>query len=43
MTGNNKGRVFIDAAACSQDIAPPTDLNLFDIDREKIQVNVGLL
>lgn len=33
----NKGRVIMDATACPQDIAPPTDLNLLNDGRVKLE------
>jgi len=40
---NNKGRVIMDATACPQDIAPPTDLNLLSVGREKLEELIDIL
>ena len=40
---NNKGRVIMDATACPQDIAPPTDLNLLNNGREKLEELIDIL
>ncbi len=39
----NKGRVIMDATACPQDIAPPTDLNLLNDSREKLEELIDIL
>jgi IS5 family transposase len=39
----NKGRVIMDATACPQDIAPPTDLNLLNDGREKLEELIDIL
>jgi hypothetical protein len=36
-SSTNKGRVIMDATACPQDIAPPTDLNLLNDGRVKLE------
>jgi transposase, IS5 family len=36
-SGGNKGRIILDATACPQDIAYPTDLNLLSEAREKTE------
>lgn len=40
---NNKGRVIMDATACPQDIASPTDLNLLNDGREKLEELIDIL
>ena len=40
---NNKGRVIMDATACPQDIASPTDLNLLNDSREKLEELIDIL
>jgi hypothetical protein len=40
---NNRGRVIMDATACPQDIAYPTDLNLLNDAREKSELLIDLL
>ncbi len=39
----NKGRILMDATACPQDIAFPTDLNLFSDAREKSEYLIDVL
>jgi IS5 family transposase len=40
---NNRGTVIMDATACPQDIAYPTDLNLLNDSREKSEYLIDLL
>lgn len=40
---NNRGRVIMDATACPQDIAYPTDLNLLNDAREKSEYLINIL
>gem|GEM_PF-3567247 len=37
VTSNNRGRMLVDATACPQDIAYPTDLGLLNASREKCE------
>jgi IS5 family transposase len=39
----NKGRVLYDATACPQEIAYPTDLNLFNDCRQKSELMIDIL
>ena len=40
---NNRGTVIMDATACPQDIAYPTDLNLLNDSREKSEYLIDIL